>query len=119
MRKSLVRQRTLAYNLQGGCCFYCSFPMWCSYPTGFIAKYGFKPKHAARFQCTGEHLIARKDGGTESCSNIAAACRFCNVQRHRRKAKPTVEEYREYVQKRLAKGAWHPSWMVEKICETK
>lgn len=117
MHKPLIRQRTRAFHLQGGCCCYCRLPMWSACSTEYRIRYGFKAKQAARFQCTGEHLIARKDGGGNACSNIAAACRFCNLQRHRRKTALSDEKYGEFVQKRLAKRNWHPDWMVQRLCQ--
>jgi len=58
-------------------------------------------------QCTGEHLIAHKNGGSAKKENIAAACRFCNKQRHHRKKDIEPGEFEKYVLGRLNKGRWH------------
>jgi hypothetical protein len=43
--------------------------------------------------------------------NIVAACLFCNSHRHWRRVAPTPEQYRDLVQKRVAKIAWHHPWL--------
>ncbi len=107
MPKSLVRPRTIAYARQSGRCFYCGLPMWLDNPLEFASKHGITLGQAKRFQCTGEHLEARQDGGTASQSNIIAACRFCNQHRHRRKRPPPSNVYKQLVRKRMSQGRWH------------
>ncbi len=107
-RKSLVRPRAAAYKSQSGLCYYCGQPMWQETPEQFASRYRIGVRLAKRFQCTGEHLIAHKDGGTASQSNIVAACRFCNQTRHKKKSVPTPERYQQQVQHRISKGKWHP-----------
>ena len=88
-------------------CYYCGFPMWSKHPEGFARHWGISLKEAERFHCTCEHLLARCDGGTSRFGNIVAACRFCNSHRHLRATAPSPERYRDLVQKRVAKFAWH------------
>ena len=87
-RKLLKRLRADAFARQNGLCFYCGQPMWLDDCAAFAREYGLTLRQARRRQCTAEHLIARKDGGRESASNIVAACRGCNQTRHRRKLPP-------------------------------
>lgn len=99
--------RDAAYKAQGGRCCYCNLPMWRSTPQE-LAPLGLRPKTATPLRCTAEHLVARQDGGGNARSNISAACWLCNVRRHRRKNPPAPEAYREFVQRKMAKGTWHP-----------
>lgn len=114
-RKSLVRPRTIAYVRQSGLCFYCNCPMYSGDPHAFAEKYDITLTQAKVLQCTGEHLEAHRDGGTAAQLNIAAACRFCNQQRHRRKAAPSPDRYKQLVSKRMAAKRWHQSWVFQKI----
>lgn len=107
MAKSLARPRSVAYSRQDGRCIYCNLPMWHSDPVEFALTHGLRPRQVVNLQCTGEHLVARQDGGRDSTSNIAAACRFCNVHRHRRKEALAPEQYKCYVEKQMALGRWH------------
>ncbi|WP_425521304.1 hypothetical protein [Xanthomonas vasicola] len=45
--------------------------------------------------------------------NIAAACWLCKQRRHKRKSPPPPDAYRAFVQKRLAKGKWHPPGLLK------
>lgn len=100
----LQRLRTLAFHAQSGRCYYCSARMWLSSPD----ELSLRPKTAAPFQCTAEHLVARVDGGTNSPDNIAAACRLCNERRHKRKSPLQPAIYRTLVRRRVALGKWWP-----------
>ena len=108
MSKSLNRIRARAFSHQDGRCIYCSRPMWISDLKNFAVQQKLTVKQAQRFQCTAEHLNARKDGGDDAWSNIAAACRFCNMRRHTRKVALTPEQFRALVRARLERGRWHP-----------
>lgn len=99
---NLARLRTLSFHAQSGRCYYCGLPMWLTCPS----ELGLRPRSAAPYQCTAEHLQARQDGGRDVAGNIVAACRLCNARRHKRKSAPPPEEYKALVQKRLAKGKW-------------
>jgi hypothetical protein len=82
--------------------------MWLGRPDKFPDRYGISVGVAARLQYTGEHLVARQDGGDCSPANIVAACWFCNQKRHSRKCPPSAEVYRQKVLGRLRQGKWHP-----------
>lgn len=107
MPKSLVRSRLRAFSHQSGRCYYCGMSMWANNPAWFANQHGLTLKQAKQFQCTGEHLTARQDGGSSARSNIVAACLFCNRGRHRQKSPPSPDRYREMVRKRMASGKWH------------
>lgn len=107
MRKSLVRPRTIAYTRQSGRCFYCGLPMWSGDSKDFATRHGLSLAQARFLQCTAEHLEARRDGGSDVPSNIAAACLRCNQRRHKRKNPPPADRYKTFVQGRVRKGQWH------------
>jgi 5-methylcytosine-specific restriction endonuclease McrA len=114
MPNSLVRPRTHAFTRQSGRCFYCSAQMWTDNPLEFANQHGITLGQARRFQCTGEHLVARQDGGSSRQSNIVAACRFCNELRHKRKTPLPPERYMQLVRKRMELGRWHGLWAFQK-----
>ncbi len=51
-----------------------------------IAQYGpyccYCRKHLTREQMTIEHLLAKRDGGTNAIENLRLACYHCNHSRH-------------------------------------
>jgi 5-methylcytosine-specific restriction endonuclease McrA len=98
MRNRLKKLRNIAFLAQDRRCFYCDRKMWTGDPSG----------RALRDLCTAEHLTARCDGGTDTLSNIVAACWPCNVGRHRRKKPLAPESYRIHVRRQLAVGRWQP-----------
>ena len=106
-RKSLVIPRRFAYTKQKGRCYYCEQPMWSDDLSIFASMYNLSLRKAKIFQCTGEHLVAFKDGGSSTKNNIVAACWFCNQKRHRRKTNPTPEQYKQMIRNRLSHGRWH------------
>lgn len=106
--KSIIKLRSAAFDRQDGRCYYCGYQMWRDTPETFAHLHGLSLRHARHFQCTAEHLVARQDGGRDTQSNIAAACRLCNQRRHKRKDAPEPQEYKDLVQKRLSNGDWHP-----------
>ena len=71
MSKSLAFTK-LAFNRQGGKCFYCGLRMWLN-----------SQKGPSLLRCTAEHLKARSEGGSDGPSNIVAACWHCNHTRHK------------------------------------
>lgn len=105
--KRLAVIRSAAFQRQNGRCFYCNCPMWQHSPEQFAADHRLTIRQAMSYQCTAEHLRARQDGGRDAPDNIAAACRFCNSGRHKRKVPPPPEKFQRYVQHRMARGAWH------------
>ena len=76
-------------------------------PDQYAKQYGLTLKKARHMQCTGEHLVAQKDGGSAGDNNIAAACRFCNLRRHRGRKEHDPKEYEQFVLGCLEKGHWH------------
>lgn len=103
----LQRLRTNAFHAQRGRCCYCGLQMWNS-SLEELTAFGLRRRTAAPMRCTAEHLVAKQDGGEDVEGNIAAACWLCNTRRHKRKTPPAPDVYRAFVQKRLAKGKWHP-----------
>ncbi|WP_417546822.1 HNH endonuclease [Marinobacter sp.] len=106
--------RTRAFQSQKGYCCYCGFEMWTDSAESFAQKHQISVKQARHFQCTAEHLHARKDGGPDTAENIVAACIRCNRLRHQKRSKaPTPSEYQQHVQKRVNKGKW---WSLPPDC---
>ncbi|WP_373322438.1 HNH endonuclease [Vogesella indigofera] len=81
--------------------------MWESDCLSFAQSHSISPRSAKLLKATAEHLQARCDGGQDARQNIVAACHYCNQKRHHRKTPPSPNDYRELVQRRLAKGGWH------------
>ena len=106
-RKPLVKPRTFAFTNQNGRCYYCNQPMSSGNLSKFSSEFDITLHEAKMLKCTGEHLVAHKDGGSSARNNIVAACWFCNDHRHRRKANPSPEQYKKMVQRRLNRGRWH------------
>jgi 5-methylcytosine-specific restriction endonuclease McrA len=105
---TLVKSRTHAFHLQAGLCFYCNQPMWTSNLKAFCSKYQISSRSAQHLKCTAEHVIARKDGGSNQRDNIVAACLHCNRTRHKAKFALSAERYRAKVVRRMDQKKWHP-----------
>ncbi len=105
---NVKKHRLTSFNQQSGLCYYCESHMWQDDIERFAEKYDITVGEAKRFQCTAEHLTARRDGGKDSKNNIAAACSFCNTTRHKRKNPPSPDKYKSEILKRIRKGKWHP-----------
>lgn len=89
--------------------------MWLTDPTAFLARFDVTLEQASRFQCTAEHLVARRDGGPNVKKNVVAACRHCNVQRHDGDGSALDHEaYRGWVRRQVELGNWHPEWARDK-----
>ncbi|QHL91632.1 restriction endonuclease [Sphingomonas changnyeongensis] len=104
-----ARYRTEAFERQNGRCIYCDAQMWLGgalAQRAFGEAHGIRPRAARAFKATAEHLVPRQNGGRTDRDNIAAACRLCNMRRHRRKWQLTPEQFRAHVQRRLAAGRW-------------
>jgi 5-methylcytosine-specific restriction endonuclease McrA len=115
MTKSLARSRAKAYARQFGRCFYCDFPMWTDDAREFASTHGITLAQAGGLQCTAEHLEARQDGGSDSPSNIVAACRRCNQGRHSRKEGLSPDHFKQFVRKRMSQGRWHDRLMLQRL----
>jgi len=111
VKNRLMRLRAISNKAQGGRCFYCGVAMWSGDPSTFQADFGLKGRRIAAFQCTAEHLQARCDGGLDKEGNVVAACRLCNVRRHRGPgpALPPLD-YLRRVRGQIQKGKWHHPW---------
>ena len=84
--------------------------MWLTDASPFLARHGITAEQAVRFQCTAEHLVPRHRDGANRRSNVVAACRFCNLQRHDAGDAPDAEAWARHVAARMAQGQWHPDW---------
>jgi 5-methylcytosine-specific restriction endonuclease McrA len=115
MAKSFAFFRSIAFDRQAGRCYYCGLPMWTNDPLSFARQYNITTDQAKRLQCTAEHLVARQDGGANSLSNLVAACKHCNMGRHKYRNKhnpaPNPEQYKYIVQKRMSRKRWHGEWV--------
>ena len=112
MPSPIYKHRFAAFNRQNGHCYYCEYPMWLESSEEFAASFDISKSAAFRFQCTAEHLVARQDGGKDSPKNIVAACRFCNMTRHRFPTPPDPAVYRRHVMHRVRSGRWHHKELV-------
>ena len=117
--KKLAKIRRSAFEQQGGRCYYCGLPMWRSEPHTYAERYGLTRKQASFFQCTAEHLLARRDGGRNEFSNIVAACLFCNRLRHARGAALSPEGYKNLVRRRLRKRRWQGRGILSRLANRK
>jgi HNH endonuclease len=106
MASRVARVRASRMQAQAGCCYYCAQPMWTDSDEAFRGQFNMTTRRAALFQCTAEHLRPRCEGGATSAANIVAACRFCNMTRHRARKPKQPAAFRVFVQRRLAKGRW-------------
>lgn len=113
--KKLVSVRHQSFINQLGRCFYCTGPMWFDNPAIFASRYKISLRQASQFQCTAEHLTARKDGGSNSQSNIVAACLCCNSRRHQRKSDLSPDRYKALVKSRIEANRWHPPQILNLI----
>lgn len=82
--------------------------MWVDSAEAFAGAHRITIAQALQFQCTGEHLVARKDGGHSSPGNVVAACRYCNHHRHKHRpeAAPSPKAYKRQVGMQMRKGRW-------------
>ncbi|OGT72693.1 MAG: hypothetical protein A3H44_06440 [Gammaproteobacteria bacterium RIFCSPLOWO2_02_FULL_57_10] len=106
-RKSLKTPRQIAFRQQNEHCWYCSQPMWEKNSADFRQRFNLTESQARKLQCTGEHLLAWRDGGTNKQENIVAACWYCNSRRHRGKKELDPLRHRDRVQRELQAEGWH------------
>ena len=102
----LQRFRRRASKRQGGGCFYCGCPMWNASPLAFAKRWRITEARIDWFRETAEHLVPVQDGGTDTESNIVAACHFCNSRRHRAGQNPTARRYLRVVQNQCKRGIY-------------
>lgn len=106
-RKSLKAPRQIAFRQQNEHCWYCSQPMWEKNSDDFRQRFNLSETQARKLQCTGEHLQAWKDGGSNKQQNIVAACWYCNNRRHRGRKNSDPSKYRNRVQHLMRDNRWH------------
>jgi hypothetical protein len=106
MPTTLIKSRQKAYQSQSGCCIYCFKPMWIEESEGFANKFKLTKRQVRFYQCTAEHLLLRQNGGKNGLNNIAAACKYCNQQRHKSKTPLPPIKYQQYVQRKVAQNRW-------------
>lgn len=99
--------RSARFTAQDGRCYYCRQPMCTGDTAAFARRHGISKRQAKQLCVTAEHLVARSQGGDTSMQNIVAACRFCNLTRHKAPRPLSPSAYSKHVQKRLAGGGWH------------
>lgn len=107
MSNSLKKIRERAFESQEGKCFYCEFPMWLADPSTHPLWTPTLEGPLRRLQCTAEHKQARMDGGSDARLNVVAACRFCNMARHRRPQPLSARRFKMLVDSRIRQGKWH------------
>lgn len=107
MPSKLSAKRSKAFSKQSTRCFYCGYQMWLVDPEAFAKRLGITVRQTIHLRCTAEHLDARCDGGSDTATNIAAACWICNSRRHRRKIPLNPKAFRELVSRRIECGRWH------------
>lgn len=116
MALTLRDRRFRAHGKQGGLCFYCCLPICEGDVQPFIRRYGLTAREAKSLLSTAEHLVARKDGGTDGNSNVVAACWTCNQGRHQRKSRDLDWlQFRALVQNRMRQRKWRPRSLLAKI----
>jgi len=103
--RKLRRYRKAAARRQQHRCHYCDAPMWSRSPAAFAERHGLRLEDCGHFQCTAEHVVARRDGGEEH-RNIVAACRHCNIARHEADSPPAADLWRAFVQREIAEARW-------------
>ncbi|PKQ82961.1 hypothetical protein AOX56_00110 [Aeromonas sobria] len=93
--------------------------MWEANPAQFSDQYQINKQQVDHFQCTGEHLLAKCDGGPNSASNIVAACKYCNQARHKDKDPLTATQYKKKVKSLAKMGQWYTSKILQKAQQPK
>ena len=115
MTSTLKGSRSIAFHRQSGHCCYCGLLMWLDTPSNFAARYGLSSRQARELQCTGEHRVAKCDGGSATTDNIDAACLCCNRRRHQRAVSLDATDYANMVRKRMLAKGWHPQWLLDRL----
>lgn len=107
MPNRFAAARARAFLQQCGRCYYCSQPMWLSKPDEFARLHGIPARSARTFQCTAEHLKEKSRGG-KGGANIVAACRLCNLWRHRHRpnSAPPADKCRRRIKQLVSLGRW-------------
>ena len=108
-KTALRSVRMQACQQQASRCIYCEYPIWYRSPQDSASRLGLPIELVKYSRCTAEHLVAKQGGGNDSLNNIAAACAWCNEQRHsgRPIGAPGPIEYKEEVRMLVVAGI-HP-----------
>lgn len=107
MPNTLQHAGARAFLRHHGRCIYCDKLMWLSEPVQFAADHKFSAEQARRFHAE-RSISAHENGGGNMDSNIAVACRFCNLQLHSCTAELTPDQFPVHVRARIERGGWHP-----------
>lgn len=116
-RAKIRKFRQFAFAQQAGRCYYCNQPIWLRDPGQYSVQYKLRTGEISLFQCTAEHLLARRDGGGDESANIVAACHFCNRNRHARTKPLCPERYKALVSRRVLVRRWQGARMLTKLGE--
>jgi 5-methylcytosine-specific restriction endonuclease McrA len=108
MYKTPTAARHAAFISQSSRCFYCTAPIWEKAESEFARTHRLTSRQACLLQCTAEHLQPRGDGGSNVRTNVVAACRFCNVTRHKAAKALDPIAYRKRVRSLVSTGRWLP-----------
>ena len=107
--------RHAAFLAQASRCYYCGTPMWERSPESFVSRYGFSRREVQLLRCTAEHLIARREGGSNAPENIVAAHAFCNHLRHKLPVPPAPLELRKRATQRMKACRWFPGTIGQRL----
>ena len=108
-------KRNKLYDRQNGQCYYCESPMWIlrskvqpveSTIRAFMRKHGVKHHCARQLECTIEHLVCKRYGGTDAMTNIVAACKRCNSCRSGFSDDTDHTVYKPLVIRKMKRGIW-------------
>lgn len=88
----IIHLRRIAARKQAQHCYYCNYIM---------------SRRCPQLRCTAEHLIPRSNNGKDTRSNIVAACKFCNLMRHRLYPRISPADYAQIVRRHVSSKMWH------------
>lgn len=112
MSASIQVFRSRAYKQQGGRCYYCCVRMWQTSPSELGIEH-LCTSASDEVRSTAEHLVPKCDGGSDTATNIVAACARCNGGRHKRRRVLDPQAFRAFVRRRIARGRWHQRWVYD------
>ena len=107
MTNNQAKIRNNKMKSQNGLCYYCFQPMWLTDLYSYCNEHKLQKGRAQQLQCTAEHLTAQSEGGKTNKENIVAACKFCNLTRHKSLNPLPPDKFIEKVKSRIKVGKWH------------